>query len=154
MAKGIQARGERFRKKFIGGSSANRARRLRPIHSPTGMPSATARKKPSVTRNNDAVRSVASLPLRISSANARPTAAGEGNALSWNTRACHTKVQSSVSAANVTSGRKTLVVPGRQFTSTPYALSRGARARRSYVRSLYARCLSLAYTVTRFAQSP
>ncbi len=85
MANGIQASGERLRKKFTAGSSARRTRTRSPSQSPMGMPSATASPNPAVTRKTEATMSSSRLPCRSFSRNPRQTSIGEGNAEPGNT---------------------------------------------------------------------
>src|SRR5579862_7785322 len=82
MAKGIQAREDRLRKKFTMGRRARRGVSFCPSQTPIGIPEATAIKKPQLTRNREIMRSFTNRPVRNSSANARTTARGEGKALS------------------------------------------------------------------------
>ena len=107
MAKGIQAREDRLRKKFTMGRRARRGVSFCPNQTPIGIPEATAIKNPQLTRNSETMRSLASLPVRISSPNARTTAKGEGKALSWNTPADHTSVQPAHRAARTARGKTT-----------------------------------------------
>src|ERR1700683_4095927 len=81
IAKGIHAKGERFRKKLTIGRNAVRTICFCPIQRPAGMPAATANPNPQVTRNSEVIRSVNRRPVRASSPNARRTSRGAGNAL-------------------------------------------------------------------------
>src|SRR5688500_7035029 len=105
IANGIQASGERLRKKLIVGSSACRARALRPSHNPTGKPVKTESKNPVVTRNNDATRSSTTLPLRASSTKPFATANGDGKTDSGNTFSSDSTVQSSSAPSSTSAGR-------------------------------------------------
>ena len=78
MAKGIQASGERNRKKLSIGKRACLARKCRPSHKPAGMPSNTESKNPTATRHNDAIMSSSKRPATISSLKLFSTAPGEG----------------------------------------------------------------------------
>src|SRR5689334_17022719 len=80
IAKGIQANGERFRKKFTAGKSATRAFTTCPSRSPIGTPVMTASPKPLETRNMDASRSPSSRPLFNSVQKPFATGSGAGNA--------------------------------------------------------------------------
>ena len=82
MAKGIQASGERLRKKLAIGKRAKRGMSFCPSHSPIGIPRATAIENPQLTRKSETITSLASRPVRISTSKARTTASGEGKALS------------------------------------------------------------------------
>src|SRR5678815_6148165 len=85
MAKGIHARGDRLRKKFISGRNAARARAWLPSQRPTGMPVKTANPNPVVTRNNEATMSSTNRPVRISSTKPRATSIGDGKTDAGNT---------------------------------------------------------------------
>ncbi len=78
IANGIQARGERLRKKLIAGSIAVRARARWPSHKPRGMPAPVARANPAVTRKSEATTSLYSRPLPTSSRNPFATEIGDG----------------------------------------------------------------------------
>src|SRR5262249_9386526 len=78
MAKGIQASGDRLRKKLTRGRNAARARAEWPRSRPTGTPRATARRKPAETRKSEAIESSTSRPLLSSWTRARATASGCG----------------------------------------------------------------------------
>jgi hypothetical protein len=80
MAKGIQASGERLRKKLTAGSSAALAAAACPRKSPRGTLNTTASTNPMLTRKSDAMRSVQSLPVTISSRKPSRTSVGEGKA--------------------------------------------------------------------------
>src|ERR1700754_537531 len=80
IAKGIQASGERLRKKLTIGSSALRARTRVPSHSPAGTPSRIANVNPVPTRKSDATMSVAKRPVEASSISPFTTVHGAGKA--------------------------------------------------------------------------
>lgn len=105
IANGIQANGERLRKKLISGRNAVRARAWFPNHKPTGMPVNTANPKPVVTRNSDATTSSIILPLRTSSTNPRRTDNGEGNTDSGNTLSNDMTSQISIATSKTRRGK-------------------------------------------------
>ena len=105
MANGIQASGERLRKKLTIGKNAVRTSSFCPIHRPAGIPVSTASPNPQVTRKSDVTRSVKSWPLRISAADARTTANGEGKALSWKIPLRQTTVQIAIMPITTAKGR-------------------------------------------------
>src|SRR5450631_4241929 len=104
IAKGIHANGDRLRKKLTIGRNAFLAINPWPIQRPTGIPEITAKAKPQVTRNIEVIRSVNKRPLTNSSRNARITASGAGNALSWKTTHRQTMVQRNIKAATNAKG--------------------------------------------------
>ena len=106
MANGIQASGERLRKKLTIGSSARRAFKTCPSQRPAGRPNSTASAKPQLTRKKETTRSFGSRELR-SSPRARRTARGEGKALSWNRPDAQTSVQTPTSKAATARGSRT-----------------------------------------------
>ena len=106
MANGIQAKGERLRKKFVMGRKARRAESFWPIQTPAGIPKATANRNPQVTRNNDVTLSLSSLPVAISTPKPRTTASGDGNALRWKTPALQTTVQTTMKIAATSAGSR------------------------------------------------
>ena len=78
MANGIQASGERERKKFRSGKSARRAPSTVPRIIPSGTPAATLSAYPVATRDKDASVSCNKLPLANSSRKPVTNAAGVG----------------------------------------------------------------------------
>src|ERR1035438_8059471 len=107
MANGIQASGDRLRKKFTIGSSARRAFKTCPSQRPAGRPNSTASAKPQLTRKRETTRSFGSRELRSSRPSARRTAQGEGKALSWNRPDAQTIVQTPTSKAATARGSRT-----------------------------------------------
>src|SRR5688572_19188025 len=105
IANGIQAKGERLRKKLITGRNAVRAREWWPNQSPAGIPANTARAKPVVTRNRDATTSSKSRPFRTSSTKPFATDAGDGKTDSGNNLKYETPAHSSNAASTTTNGR-------------------------------------------------
>src|SRR5450432_710549 len=80
MAKGIQANGERKRKKFSMGVKAFLAYRCCPSHNPAGMPKVAEITNPTATRHREAITSLIKRPALISSRRLFHTAPGEGKA--------------------------------------------------------------------------
>src|SRR5580704_4794137 len=107
IANGIQASGDRLRKKLTTGRKAARAHAFCPIQRPIGIPVRAARRNPKVTRKSDVTRSVKRRPFRISSAKPRTTSSGAGKALAWNTPLAQTALHIAIRAATTSSGRPT-----------------------------------------------
>src|SRR5262245_12165020 len=107
IANGIQASGERLRKKLTAGRNARRTRTRSPSQSPTGMPSPTARPKPIVTRNSEATTSSKSDPRVAFSTNPRTTSSGDGKAVDGNTSNRDRAAQIASATSAIPAGRTT-----------------------------------------------
>src|SRR6185436_15897929 len=107
IANGIQARGDKLRKKLSVGRNAKRERTWLPSHKPTGIPRRTASMNPVVTRKSEATRSAGKRPVRISSP--RPFATAKGDGKTEGGKACksHSADQIAIATMGTVKGRRT-----------------------------------------------
>ena len=106
IANGIQASGDRLRKKLTSGRKAARARAECPSSRPAGTPRTTASRNPAETRNSDAIASFTSRPLLNSNHTPRATSQGCGKSDGGKSRADDTAAHSRTSTAGVTSASR------------------------------------------------
>ena len=119
IAKGIQAKGERLRKKLTNGKNAERAQRLRPSQTPAGALNAVAKRNPVSTRYNEAIKSLSNLPLAISWRKPWKTASGAGNSDSGQARHAATPAHSAKTTPKASQGRAIDAV--KRFISNGFA---------------------------------